>query len=125
MATLTIRNLPEIVRDRIRVRAAKRGVSMEAEVRDILAEAVAPASRRDQGLAVADLQRWIAKNRKKVRSEKNDTAALVRDRRRETILEVIRAGEAPADVFGDNYTRVLAEADWTSSHVKNLMRSSR
>ena len=39
MAALTIRNLPDEVRDRLRVRAAKHGHSMEAEVRAILAAA--------------------------------------------------------------------------------------
>jgi plasmid stability protein len=40
MATLTIRNLPDDVRDRLRVRAAKNGRSMEAEARTVLTEAV-------------------------------------------------------------------------------------
>ena len=39
MAVLTIRNLPDEVRDRLRLRAAQSGRSMEAEVRDILAQA--------------------------------------------------------------------------------------
>ena len=39
MATLTIRNLRDDVRDRIRVRAAAHGRSMEAEVRDVLSRA--------------------------------------------------------------------------------------
>ena len=36
MATLTIRNIPDAVRDRIRLQAAAHGRSMEAEVRDLL-----------------------------------------------------------------------------------------
>lgn len=40
MATLTIRNLPEEVHRALRVRAAERGRSTEAEVREILAAAV-------------------------------------------------------------------------------------
>jgi plasmid stability protein len=40
MATLTIRNLPDDVRDRLRVRAAENGRSMEAEVREVLSQAV-------------------------------------------------------------------------------------
>lgn len=36
MATLTIRNLDDTVRDRLRVRAAQHGVSMEEEARRIL-----------------------------------------------------------------------------------------
>ena len=42
MATLTIRDLDDSVRDQLRVRAARHGRSMEAEVREILAEAVSP-----------------------------------------------------------------------------------
>lgn len=41
MATLTIRDLDDEVRRRLRVRAAEKGLSMEAEVRAILTEAVA------------------------------------------------------------------------------------
>jgi plasmid stability protein len=36
MATLTIRNLDAVLKERLRVRAAQHGRSMEAEVRDIL-----------------------------------------------------------------------------------------
>ena len=39
MATLTIRNLPDDVRDRLRVRAAQNGRSMEAEARLALVQA--------------------------------------------------------------------------------------
>ena len=40
MATLTIRNLPDAVRDKLRVRAAQNGRSMEAEARHVLEGAV-------------------------------------------------------------------------------------
>lgn len=40
MATLLIRNLDDTVRDKLRVRAAERGRSMEEEARTILADAV-------------------------------------------------------------------------------------
>jgi plasmid stability protein len=40
MATLTIRNLPEDVHAKLRVRAAQHGRSTEAEVRAVLAEVV-------------------------------------------------------------------------------------
>jgi len=36
MATLTVRNLDAALKERLRVRAAQHGHSMEAEVRDIL-----------------------------------------------------------------------------------------
>jgi plasmid stability protein len=41
MATLTIRNVDAGVKERLRVRAARHGRSMEAEARAILSEAVA------------------------------------------------------------------------------------
>ncbi len=47
MAALSIRGLDDDVRERLRVRAARHGRSMEAEIRAILVEAVrepAPAS---------------------------------------------------------------------------------
>lgn len=40
MAAVSIRNLDERVRDRLRVRAAQHGRSLEAEIRAILAAAV-------------------------------------------------------------------------------------
>ncbi|MEY3733263.1 MAG: hypothetical protein RL347_622 [Actinomycetota bacterium] len=40
MAVMTIRNLDEVVRDKLRVRAALHGRSMEAEARAILTAAV-------------------------------------------------------------------------------------
>lgn len=56
MAVLTIRNLPDEVRDRLRVRAAQSGRSMEAEVRDILARAsLEPQETTDPD----ELQDWV------------------------------------------------------------------
>lgn len=46
MATLTIRNVDAAVKERLRLRAARHGRSMEAEARTILREAV--AGDRDQ-----------------------------------------------------------------------------
>jgi len=40
MAAITVRSLDEHVKERLRVRAARHGRSMEAEVRSILTEAV-------------------------------------------------------------------------------------
>ncbi len=47
MATLTIRNLPDRVRDRLRVRAAENGRSMEAEARTLLEQALIEPGRID------------------------------------------------------------------------------
>jgi plasmid stability protein len=41
MATLTIRNIDAAVKERLRVRAARRGHSMEAELRQIVTHALA------------------------------------------------------------------------------------
>jgi antitoxin FitA len=42
MTSLTIRNLDETTKQRLRIRAARHGVSMEEEVRRILKEALHP-----------------------------------------------------------------------------------
>ncbi len=59
MAMLTIRNLPDDVHRALRVRAAQHGRSTEAEVREILAVAVKPASRIRLGDALEALGRNI------------------------------------------------------------------
>ena len=46
MATLNIRKLPDDVHTKLRVRAARHGRSMEAEARQILAEAVQEPERK-------------------------------------------------------------------------------
>ena len=51
MATITIRNLDEEVRTRLRVRAAEHSRSMEEEVRIILREAVSDSQSVPQNLA--------------------------------------------------------------------------
>ena len=57
MAALSIRDLDDEVRERLRVRAAQHGRSMEAEIRAILTEAV--SARTDStGLAQALLARF-------------------------------------------------------------------
>jgi hypothetical protein len=55
MAALTIRNLPDDVRDELRVRAAKNGRSMEAEVRAILEAACAQPAK----LSLGEVQKWV------------------------------------------------------------------
>lgn len=47
MATLTIRRLDPVVKERLRVRAAQHGHSMEEEVRRILSESCGQASRAE------------------------------------------------------------------------------
>ena len=59
MAMLTVRNLPEAVHRALRLRAASRGHSTEAEVREILASAVKPATRLRVGEELAALGRKL------------------------------------------------------------------
>ena len=54
MATLTIRNLDEDLKQRLRERAARHGVSMEQEARSLLLKEVAPANERDEDVVTAE-----------------------------------------------------------------------
>ena len=57
MAMLTVRNITDEVHRALRVRAAQRGHSMEAEVREILESAVSPQGRVKLGSLLADMGR--------------------------------------------------------------------
>jgi plasmid stability protein len=57
MAMLTVRNLPEAIHRALRARAAQRGHSMEAEVREILEAAVSPKGRVKLGTLLVDIGR--------------------------------------------------------------------
>ncbi len=59
MAALSIRGLDEHVRDRLRVRAARHGRSMEAEIRAILVNAVSDSD-PSKGLYAALVERFGA-----------------------------------------------------------------
>jgi plasmid stability protein len=91
MATLNIRNLPDEVHQRLRVRAAEHGRSMEAEARAILAETCAPGARprlsREELLAkTRELQAFIAK-RHGGNKPKNVVDEFIAERRREAARE--------------------------------------
>ncbi|MBX5151388.1 plasmid stabilization protein [Rhizobium lentis] len=60
MAVLTVRNVPDEVHRALRVRAAMHGRSTEAEVREILENAVKPDQRIRMGDALAELGRQLA-----------------------------------------------------------------
>jgi len=53
MSSITVRNLDDAVKNRLRVRAAQHGWSMEQEVRQILQQAVAP----EQAAAISFAER--------------------------------------------------------------------
>ena len=58
MASITIRNLDDDVKTRLRVRAAQKGRSMEEEVRLILREAVGREEAPAKGLGTAIHERF-------------------------------------------------------------------
>jgi plasmid stability protein len=59
MASITVRNVPDDVHRALRVRAVRHGRSAEAEIRDILEQAVKPAKRVRLGDALAALGREV------------------------------------------------------------------
>jgi plasmid stability protein len=83
MAVLTIRTVPEEVRSRLRLRAAKAGRSVEAEVRAILAGACSP---NEEGKSASSLQEWVDKlyGKKKPRRV---VERLIAERRKEAAAE--------------------------------------
>lgn len=60
MANLTIRNLNEEVKARLRIKAAEHGRSMEEEVRHILRQAVALQDKEERGLGSRIVNRFSA-----------------------------------------------------------------
>jgi plasmid stability protein len=122
MATLTIRNLPDDLRDKLRVRAAQAGRSMEAEARAILIESLRKRKLSDTQLSAGlrRAQNWVAAHRKPVAGETSSVDALIRDRRREVIAELIEEGLDPESYLGDEFERICTEAQWTADHVRKL-----
>ena len=59
MPSVTVRNVPEEVHRAIRVRAARHGRSIEAEMRDILEVAVKPQGRIRLGSLLAEIGRKV------------------------------------------------------------------
>jgi plasmid stability protein len=93
MATITIRNLKDEVRDALRVQAAKKGSSLEAEVRDILERAVEkPKPTR------ADIERTVAEIQERLRAANNGelpdlVGQLLADRRAEAAKQLAEHSE--------------------------------
>jgi plasmid stability protein len=126
MAVLTIRNLPDEVRTRLRVRASRNGRSMEAEARAILTGAVNAPAPEDLPKAIADLQSWIAKagGKRAKAAESHKVDAFIRERRRNAIREAIDDGYHPRNLFKGDYPRILSEAGWTQEYVQHLLKQS-
>jgi antitoxin FitA len=130
MAALTIRNIPDEIRTRLRVRASKNGRSMEAEARAIIAGAVNAPSPDNLADTVAGLQNWVAQSAKKLKSKpkgpsRPDTVdAFLRDRRRNAIREAIGDGRHPRELFRGDYARITAEAGWTAEYIDQLVKQN-
>ena len=60
MASITVRNLDDEVKRKLRIRAAEHGCSMEAEVRVIISEAVGSTSKPRKGLGTRIHERFKA-----------------------------------------------------------------
>lgn len=73
MATLTIRNLPQEVYDRLRSRAAENRRSMEAEARAVLADGVTAAQARRNTLTPEDALRNLEEMMKHVKPKHGDS----------------------------------------------------
>ena len=58
MTTLTIRNVDAAVKERLRIRAARHGRSMEAELRTILSDALETDHAREPNLAESIRRRF-------------------------------------------------------------------
>ncbi len=83
MAMLNIRNLPDSVHKRLRIRAAKAGRSMEAEAREILTAVV---TSDDNKLSAAALQSWVDQLYGQAKPE-NVVDDLIAERRNEAARE--------------------------------------
>jgi antitoxin FitA len=59
MPTLTIRNIEPALKERLRVRAARNGRSMEAELRHILSTTIGGETSREINLAEAIRRRFL------------------------------------------------------------------
>jgi plasmid stability protein len=119
MATLTIRNLPDPVREKLRIRAAKAGRSMEAEAREILARGVSvappsPGSDKLQQMVHELYERAPAKSL---------VQELIRERRREAINEIIENGDDPKVVFGKNFRGLCRDAELTPADIKRMIKA--
>jgi GNAT superfamily N-acetyltransferase len=80
--------------------------------------------RYELNLSAGDRTRWrgagLTAHPGPVAGETSAVDALIRDRRREVIAEVIEDGLDPESYFGAEFERVCREAEWTADHVRKL-----
>lgn len=83
MASVTVRNLPEGVRKRLRQRAARAGHSMEAEIRKILTDASLAEEREASSQGLREWVERLYRGRK----PKGVVDDLIAERRRQAASE--------------------------------------
>ena len=116
MATLTVRDLPDDVRDKLRIRAAENGRSMEAEVRSLLAASVGesrPALDRAAWEArVREMQAAFAPYRNSQSSVVDELIAERREeaRREDAEVPLVYDGQDSATSSRKSQAEKLAEA---------------
>ena len=126
MAALTIRNLPDEIRTRLRVRASKNGRSMEAEARAIITGAVNAPALDEMPQSIARIQDWIVQSKKKRPKTGDEVKAdvFLRDRRRNAIKEAIDDGFHPRQLFRGEFSRIASEAGWTPHYIDQLVKQN-
>ncbi len=85
MATITVRNLADDVRDRMRIEAAKNGRSMEEEARQYLSQGYAP--KRPLKDILRDVLDWNAKHPEPANAKMLTSEAHVADSRIDVLFE--------------------------------------
>lgn len=93
MPMLTIRNIPDEVHRALRVRSAQHGISMEAEVREILRKAVMPEERVKLGSLLANIGREV-----KLTEDEFQILESVRDR--SPLMAIATRDEKPFKAIG-------------------------
>lgn len=126
MAVITIRNLPDEVRARLRIRASRNGRSTEAEARAIIASAVNAPSPEEMPEAIARIQNWFVQSKKKRAKTEGEgkVDVFLRDRRRNAIKEAIDDGFHPRQLFRGEFSRIASEADWAPDYIDQLVKKN-
>lgn len=117
MAVLTVRNVPDDIHRALRLRAAQHGRSTEAEIRDILQEAVKPKERVKVGSLLAEMSRRAGLTNE-------DVLALERTMKELRESTPLRAGEARMILLDTNVVSDELLANWSTIPSKSSHFSS-
>ena len=102
---------------------------MRARLGEVLKNQIAADQRPECGAdgvkTLREIQAWVATRVGKSEPMQGAANALIRDRRREVILEVIADGQDPEAYFGSEFDRLCQEADWTAEQVRQRAEQRR